>query len=55
MLEGIGNSIGRFVAMEEDFMNSYDKRMAKILVEMEISVGLSVDVEILCHERLFSQ
>ena len=44
MLEGIGNTIGRFVAVEEDFMNSYDKRMAKILVEMDISVGLPTDV-----------
>ena len=25
MLEGIGNTIGRFVVLQEDFMNSYDK------------------------------
>ena len=55
MLEFIGNTIGRFVTVEEDFMKSYDKRMAKMLVEMDISVGLSADVEILCHEFLFSQ
>ena len=54
MLEFIGNTIGHFVTVEEDFMNSYDKRMAKILVEMDISVGLLADVEILCHEHLFS-
>ena len=55
LLEDIGNTIGRFVAIEEDFMNTYDKRMAKILVEMDISKGMPADVEILCLERLFSQ
>ena len=55
MLEFIGNTIGHFVTVEEDFMKSYDKRMAKMLVEMDISVGLPADVEIRCHERLFSQ
>ena len=40
LLEGIGNTIGRFVAVEEDFMNSYDKRLARVLVELDISKGL---------------
>lgn len=34
-------------------MHSFDKRMAKMLVEMDILVGLLSEVEILCHERLF--
>ena len=55
ILEGIGNTIGRFVAVEEDFMNSYDKKMARILVELDISKGLLAKIEILCRERLFSQ
>ena len=55
LLEGIGNTIGRFMAVEDDFMNSYDKRMAKILVELDISKGLPADVEILCLDRMFSQ
>ena len=55
LLEGIGNTIGRFVAVEEDFMNTYDKRMAQILVELDITKGLPAEVEILCHERLFTQ
>ena len=55
LLEGVGNTIGRFVAVEEDFMHSFDKRMEKILVEMDISVGLPVEVEIPCHEHLFVQ
>ena len=55
MLEGVGNTLGHFVVVEEDFMHAYDKRMAKILVEMDISVGLPAEVEILCQERLFLQ
>ena len=55
LLEGVGNTIGRFVALDEDFMNSYDKRLAKILVEIDISRGLPADVEILCKDRLFIQ
>ena len=54
LLEGIGNTIGRFVAMEEDLMNTYDKRMARILVEMDIMKGLPAEVKILCLPHQFS-
>ena len=54
MLKGIGNTIGCFVAIEEDFMNAYDKQLEKILVEMDITAGLPTEVDILCHERIFS-
>ena len=54
-MEGIGNTIGRFVAMEDDFHLAYDKRVARILTEMDISWGLPVEVEILCNERLLIQ
>ena len=53
LLEGVGNTIGSFVALDEDFMNSFDKRMAKILVEVDITKGLPAEIEILCRERLF--
>ena len=55
LLEGVGNTIGRFVVLDEDFMSSYDKRLAQILVEIDISRGLPANVEILCKERLFIQ
>ena len=55
LLEGVGNTIGRFVVLDDDFMNSYDKRMAKISVELDISKRLPVEIEILCRERLFIQ
>ena len=52
ILEGIGNTIGRFISVEDDFHLVYDKRVAKILVEMDISRGLLAEVEFLCNERL---
>ena len=55
LLEGVGNTLGRFVALDDDFMNSFDKRMDKILVEMDISKGLPAEIEILCRECLFIQ
>ena len=55
LLEGISNTIGWFITVEEDFMLTFDKRMGKILVEMDISEGLPTKVEILCQEHLFSQ
>ena len=55
ILEGIANSIGRFVAMDEDFHISFDKRMAQVLVELDISLGLPAKVEILCNEHLLVQ
>ena len=54
-MEGIGNTIGRFVAVEEDFMHAYDKRMAKILIKMDLTLGLPAEIKILCLERLIQQ
>ena len=54
-MEGIANTIGRFVAVEDDFMHSYDKRMEMILVELDITDGLPVEIEILFLDRLFTQ
>ena len=54
LLEGIANTIGRFVALEEDFMSVFDKRKAKVLVEMDISQGLPSEVDILCQDRLYT-
>lgn len=53
ILEGIGNTIGHFVAVEDDLLNVYDKRIARILVEMDTSKGLPAEIEILCRDRVF--
>ena len=54
-MEGIRNTIGRFVAVEDDFHLAYDKQVARILVEMDISQGLPAEVDILCNEHLLIQ
>ena len=55
VLEGIANSIGRFVAVETDFLLAFDKMIARVLVELDVSLGLPAEVEILCGECLFIQ
>ena len=55
VLEGIANSIGWFVAIETNFLLDFDKRVARVLVEMDVSLGLPADVEVLCGECLFIQ
>ena len=54
-MEGIGNTIGRFVVVEDDFLHTYDKWMAKILVEMDLISRLLTEIEILCLERIIQQ
>ena len=48
ILEGIANTIGRFVSIEEDFHLIFDERMAKVLVGIDISSGLPAEIKILC-------
>ena len=55
ILEGIANTIGRFAAVEDDYHLTYNKRMERVLVEMDISHGPLAEVEILCKERLLVQ
>ena len=52
ILEGIANTIRCYVAVDEDFHLTFDKRVAWVLVELDVSHGLPVEVEILCRDRL---
>ena len=49
------NTLGRFVALEKDFHLIFDKRMAKVLVEMDVSKGLLPDINIVCSISIFTQ
>ena len=55
ILEGIGNTIGRFVSVDDDFMLVYDKRVARILVEFDITRGLPAEIELLLDDHLLIQ
>ena len=54
-MEGIGNTLERFVAVENDFSHTYDKRKVKILVELDLSTGLPAEVDIICNDRVIRQ
>ena len=55
ILIGIANSIGRFVALEKDFHSSFDKRAARVLVELDVSHGLLPEIEIDCNSVVIVQ
>ena len=45
-LIGIVNSLGRFVALEKYFHLIFDKSMARVLVELDVSKGLLPEIEV---------
>ena len=55
ILVALANLIGCFVALEKDFHLIFDKRMAKVLVEIDITKGLIPDIDIVCRDRVFTQ
>jgi hypothetical protein len=46
-LEAIGNSLGRFIIIDKEAITEPVKKVAKVLVELDIHEGLleSIDVE----------
>ena len=48
------NLLGRFVALEKDFDLIFYKRVAKILVEVDITKGLIPEIEIVCGEDIIT-
>ena len=54
-LIGISNSMGRFVAMEDDFQHYFYQRMAKVLVELDVSHGMLMEMEIVCNDLKICQ
>ena len=55
ILTGIANTIGRFVALEKYFPTSFDKRTARVLVELDVSRGLLPEIEINCNSVVITQ
>jgi hypothetical protein len=54
-LKAIGDCLGRFIGVDEAAMHSSDKRMAKVLVEVDTHAGLSEVLEIEWRDFLFTQ
>ena len=55
ILEAIGNRIGKFVALEEDWESKLDRRYAKILVELDLRNGLFEELKIFMHGSFWWQ
>ena len=55
ILVALANLIGHFVALEKEFHLIYDKRMEKVLVEVDITKGLIPEIEIDCGDRVITQ
>ena len=47
--------IGHYVALEKYFHLIFDKQMAKVLVEVDITKGLIPEIDIVCGDRVFTQ
>ena len=43
------------MALDEHFLHSYDKCSARVLVELNVSVGLPTEIDIISHDRVFFQ
>ena len=55
VLIDLANLLGWFVALERDFHLIYDKRMAKVLVEVDITKGLILELDIVCGDKVITQ
>lgn len=53
--EAIGNCIGRFLHVADEHLNGFDRRMGRVLVEVDISLGLIDVLNINWRGRKFSQ
>ena len=55
ILVALANLFEHFVALEKDFHLIYDKRMAKVLVEVDITKGLIPEIQIDCGDWVITQ
>ena len=54
ILADLTNTIGCLVALEKEFHLLFDKQMAKILVEIDITKGLIPEIDIVCGDKVFT-
>ena len=55
ILNGTANTLGRFVSLEKDYHLIFNKRTAKVLVEIDVSKGILPKIDIVCNSRVFTQ
>ena len=54
-LEGIGNKIGKFIKLENEWEQKIDRRCAGILIELDIRDGLFEEIIIKLHNSSWTQ
>ena len=46
VLKVVTNKLGKFIALDKDFVFVEDKRMSRVLVDLDLTEVLQVDIEI---------
>ena len=49
IFEAIGNRMGKFIAVEDNWENKLDRRRARIMVELDLRNGLCEELKIVLH------
>lgn len=55
LIMGLANSVGKFIRLDRNSLYGMDRRIAKLMVEFDMSLGLPTEVEIVWGTRSFIQ
>ena len=55
VLKAIGDKLGNFISMEENWDTKVDRRCAKILVELDLRDGLYEEIKLEMHGSIWNQ
>lgn len=55
VFEGLGNLLGRFIRLEKNLIFGINKKMASMLVEFDVTKGLSATVDIYWRDKVYKQ
>lgn len=53
ILEGLANSIGKFIRIDRDSLHGMNKTMARVMVELNISEGIPTEIEVIWGDKVF--
>lgn len=54
-LEALVKIFGKIVLIDEKYLNAMDKRVARLLVEVDISKGLVLEFKLVWRNKVFTQ
>ena len=53
VLDGLDNSVGRFIRVDKNSLFGVNKTMARVMVELDIMEGLSTKIEVTWGTKVF--